>query len=458
MLESVYGSNKIEIHTLIVGSDEAKSRLLLKYDIPNILSVESIYEFYKACDIKLDYSIIDEFKSTQTKVENFLHRVSSDINTIQYIYYSALSYWIKEFENNNIDAVMYLGLEFGSVYDSVIFDVAKYFKKKVYIIEYGLFTGKVFANQLLDYINNDYIKISSKTNNLRLVNKNIFLYNSKDEDPIKRPKNLKDYLKKTPEKYGGYLLIMFISLILGKYKSVHHSFNISWWQYFKNYLYSKKLFRYYQSKSIKFDKSKRYIFYAMHMEPEAGTLARTTFSNQLVIIKSLAQNLPEGWVLYVKEHPHQLTQFNNFYRYYYLSSLHKFKTINYYDEILKLKNVFLLDIHTNSKDIIENSSAVSTINGTVILEAISVKKPVLAFSQATTPFVKETDIFDIKTTSELEEAIGKINNGFIPEYKNIDDVFHSYYYEVNMGEEVNYRNLIESLVCEEGVLGNVIKN
>lgn len=446
LIHSVYKSAEIKIDTLIVSNDTQVERIKKDYDIENILSMQSVNNFYKNQEINLDYTMLKKFINTQLKVEHFLSRVTTDINAIQYIYYHALSYWMDRFKTKKIDSVISLGLEFGSTFDSVIFDVANYYQKKVFIIEYGLFTGKIFANQLFDYNLKEYLPINAISNGLETVKIEDFLYNSKDENPIKKIKSIKDFLKKTPSKYGGYLLVMFVAFVFGKFKDIHHTFSISWWTYFKNYIKIKQTLRHYNKLSISCDSSAKYIFYALHMEPESGTLVRTGFSNQLVIIKSIAQNLPFGWTLYVKEHPHQFSNLNNFYRYYYLSSMDKFKSNSYYDEIVRLKNVKLLDININSKKVIKNALAIATINGTITLESIIDKKPILLFSQGSSPFQKLKDIYYIENSNNIGEALAKIDTGFNPEYNDFNSLIESYFYKVSMDEEVDYKKLIENLL------------
>jgi hypothetical protein len=185
------------------------------------------------------------------------------------------------------------------------------------------------------------------------------------------------------------------------------------------------------------------------MEPEASTIVRTIFSNQLVIIKALAQNLPKGWVLYVKEHPHQFSRLNNFERYFYLSSIEKFKTKRYYEEIVKLPNVKLLDIRTKSKDILKKAQVVSTINGTITLEAITMKKPILLFSQNTTPFQKLKDIFYITNSDDIKKALNKIQNDFEFQYDDLDNLINNYFFEVEFGKSNDYRKLVENSLYQD---------
>ena len=449
LIHSVIKSKTIRIDTLIVGSDSQKSELEKKYKINNILSTESINNFYTESSINLDYAIVEKFRHTQLKVEHFFSRKTSDINSIQYIYYCALSYWYERFNSTTIDAVFSASIEFGSTFDTIVYDVAKYNNKKVIIMEIALNNGINTANQILDYNTKQYLKVNAKENGLKVLDINKFINNSEVVVTKTKSKSFKEFLQRTPEKYGGYLIIMFVSLLMGKYKSIHHSFNTSYWTYFKNYFYTKKLLRYYNSLSVEFDQTKKYIYYSLHMEPEASTIVRTTFANQLVIIKTLSQSLPKGWMLYVKEHPHQFSKLNNFERYYYLSSIEKFKTKRYYDEIVKLPNVKLLSIKQNSQDVIKYSQAIATINGTVAIEAISMQKAILMFSQGSSPLIKTKEIYNVDSLQKCKIVLDRIQAAKKMEYLDFNSTMEDYFYEVSLLKDFDYLKLVENLILKE---------
>jgi hypothetical protein len=449
LFDSILLSNEINIHTIIVSSEKQKDELLLNHNNQNILTVETIQDFYQTCKYNLDYKLIEKYKMTQVKVENWFGRVTTDINAVQYLYANALSYWNNIFLNNQIDAVIYEGHEYGSNFDSIIFDIAKEYNSNVYLIELVLVNGSdLYGFSVFNYLTKEYIYLNKKDFDLNDININDYLYyqiTPKEERII----TFKEYLTQYPEKYGGFVLIMFIATLFGKYKGILHSFKISWFTYFRNYIFSKRLYSYYQSKSVKLDNKKKYVFYALHMEPEAATIARTTFANQLVIIKALSQELPKGWTLYVKEHPHQFFKLNNFERYYFLASIDKFKTKRYYAEIVKLKNVELLDINTSSKEIIKYAQAISTINGTITLEAIVMKKPILLFSQNTTPFMNLKDIFNIANSDDIKEAFDIIKQDRYLEYQDFDKLIDNYFFEAEFGKKNDYKKLIEYLILKD---------
>lgn len=454
MIDSLSTSTKIVIDTLIVSSDLDIINIKKKYNIENIFSFESINNFYIQQNINLDYEIIRAFRETELKVEHFLSRVTTDINSIQILYYTALFYWLDRFKSNNIDAVISSNVEFGSTFDSVIFDVAKYYHKEVYITEVALSNGVIRTNQLFDYIKKEYLPINLSRYGLKGINISDFIFNSKAKGASKSKKNitkhdygfLKNLIINGLSWLGGYLLLTFPLYILGKHNSIHHTFKISWWTYFKNHLYTNKMRKYYNSLCSQFDPSLKFIYLPLHMEPEAATQNRTISSNQLVIIKTIAQNLPEGWILYVKEHPHQYANLNKIDRYYYLSTINKFRTKRYYDDIIKIPNVKFLCLETPSKVVLQQAQATASINGTIILESIMNHKPVLAFSQDTTPFVNINGVFDIRSDSMCQEYLHLIKEGYVPDDINVDEIIENYFYIIEDNEANNFALMVEDLL------------
>jgi len=87
LVESISKSKLLHIDTIAVSSDMQVKEISSKYNIENILSMESVNDFYINQEIDLDYEMVELFRSTQLKVEHFLSRLTTDINSIQYTVY-----------------------------------------------------------------------------------------------------------------------------------------------------------------------------------------------------------------------------------------------------------------------------------------------------------------------------------------------------------------------------------
>jgi hypothetical protein len=112
--------------------------------------------------------------------------------------------------------------------------------------------------------------------------------------------------------------------------------------------------------------SQKFVLYPIHISPEASLLGNTPeLADQLSVIKNISMNLPWGVMLYVKEHPHVLEGHGLDYR--------------FYKSISNLNNVRLLrkELSVNSLIQDDNFIAVVGLNGTVCIDAVIMKKPVI---------------------------------------------------------------------------------
>lgn len=126
--------------------------------------------------------------------------------------------------------------------------------------------------------------------------------------------------------------------------------------------------------SVEPDLTKPYVYLALHFQPERTTCpCGGMFSDQRLVVSLLANTLPEGWVLYVKEHPSQFVKT----RYGYLA-----RSPSFYLDIASHKNVQLIKQGTPQFDLIDCSQAVATITGTSGWEALVRGKPAFVFGEA----------------------------------------------------------------------------
>ena len=154
---------------------------------------------------------------------------------------------------------------------------------------------------------------------------------------------------------------------------------------------------------------------------------KTILESQLVIIKMLSETLPEGWYLYVKEHPAQF-DINNDTSYYHMYDMPLFKTKKFYKKISSMSNVKVIQHSTKSVDLIRGSQAVASIQGTVLLESVLEKKPMLAFSDFT-PCAYMKDVFSIHSYDDCAIAMKTIAEGYTPKYADADNVVEKYVFQ-----------------------------
>ena len=117
----------------------------------------------------------------------------------------------------------------------------------------------------------------------------------------------------------------------------------------------------YLSKEIPNDNSK-YVYHPLHQEIERGLLLGAPFySNQFENIKHIANSLPVGYKLIVKEHPNSKTR--------------GWRSVTEMKKIMNLPNVILIHPLANSDQIVDRSELVISIKGSSGIEAALRNKP-----------------------------------------------------------------------------------
>jgi hypothetical protein len=187
-------------------------------------------------------------------------------------------------------------------------------------------------------------------------------------------------------KFKKYILIIFEILLYFSKKFIRNYLNYKKHQisendlnYFddmptlnSNYYWLKKAISIYpiqkycledHEKKLKIIKKNKFIFYPLHVTPEAGVYDQSELYDQLFLIQKISKKLPADTLLVVKPHP------SNFKEYTDIEDLDWYKSIN------KIYNVVLLSHHVNVLYLIKKSLAVISVSGTACLEANLMKKP-----------------------------------------------------------------------------------
>jgi hypothetical protein len=452
LIKSIYVSKKVNIEFLITEADDAQLvKIKDLYNVKNIITRAEFNDYTAQKVSDIDYKIIEQFKASQLNSEHDQDRWSTDSNLKQYNYFNGLFFWISVFTKNNISAIMLDGFAHGANYDSLALDVAKAYGVSGYVIENHRmrFTKvKMRVRSVLDYNLNKVISLDMYKLGLKLIDidKCTLYVNNTVPNLKKKRKSIKDIVKSFLPPYAYAIAISLIKIMSNKPISMH-SLNSHPSRILKNIYYVRKMRKFYDSVSVEFDESKKYVFYAMHFDPEASTMARACFSNQLSVIKQLSQSLPEDWILYVKEHPDQF-KFDRPGWWYFLLSIHKYRTKDFYKELLNFNNVKLLNHKAQSQNIIKDAQAISTINGTITTEALTFDKPLMLFGHQSTPFGLCKDIFKITSSEQCKKAMEQIKCGFTPDYSDFNEIVEKHFFEMKATVPSDIRLLVDYLVCK----------
>lgn len=113
-----------------------------------------------------------------------------------------------------------------------------------------------------------------------------------------------------------------------------------------------------------YDPSSHFVFFPLHFEPELSLLLLAPFdTDQIGVVRRVAQSLPVGMKLVVKEHPQMVAMRPRWF----------------YKELKKIPNVQLVRPDISSFSIIARASLITVISGSVGWEAALFGKPVITF-------------------------------------------------------------------------------
>ena len=127
-----------------------------------------------------------------------------------------------------------------------------------------------------------------------------------------------------------------------------------------------ELNRFYESIAELPVEGERYIYFAMHYQPEASSnpLGGREYSDQIFAINLLARSVPEDMKVYVKVHPEQLAPL---------------RSKEYYRDIKRIPNVRILKLSCSTYELIKKAFAVSSLTGTACWEAQFFGIPAILF-------------------------------------------------------------------------------
>ena len=145
-----------------------------------------------------------------------------------------------------------------------------------------------------------------------------------------------------------------------------------------------------------------YVLLALHYQPERATVPMGgALGDQTLIADILAKSLPEGWRLYVKEHPWQLQGF---------SRGEMQRSEDFYRRVAALPNTRLMLLSADIAELIGRSRAVATVTGSAGWQAMCLGIPALVFGAA---WYRDCEgAFPIRSTADCRAALESIADGY----------------------------------------------
>lgn len=155
----------------------------------------------------------------------------------------------------------------------------------------------------------------------------------------------------------------------------------------------------------------RYIYFPLHFQPETSTSIKANHFYRLrEAVAFLANGLPSGWSLIVKEHPHQFRRLLKRER-------------GFYAQIAAISNVQLVLHSTENGRLVAGAQAVACVShSSITAHAITTGTPVISLGDS--HFREAPGYFCVKSTADLTFAIRAIENNS-PEIRGDFDNFVS---------------------------------
>ena len=140
-----------------------------------------------------------------------------------------------------------------------------------------------------------------------------------------------------------------------------------------------------------------YIFFPLHFEPEVSIqVFGKSFQNQIEVVRTIALSAPAGTRILVKEHPRSLG----------------FRKLSYYEKLLKIPNVRLVDPFLNSLPIVKSAKMVVVISGSIGLEAAICEIPVMVLGKVPYQILPDTMVRACSNYAKLEHEIKELFDGY----------------------------------------------
>ena len=347
-------------------------------------------------------------------------RYIQDLQLIHDYYINSVCYWYDYLKNNKVEFIMSLH-PFNSSPSYMVMKVANYF-------DIDSFEGVPILN------------INNKRTNLTFIS-------LKDKEFVKRTKTIsyQPYpikIKKTnlaTKIKSSLSRILFANLLVHDFYLIlrkRNSNKIATYNFkflkdindFFNYLVFKFTLLFKSKKIIDF-KEEKFIFFALHLEPEATITGKRRLLGQLSWIEIISRHLPKDILLVVKEHPDTL-RLDSLKMHYLIRNFGYFRSRTFYKKLMSNEKIILIHPNQPSDQLISKSIMTISLRGSVLGEAILKKKNSLLLEphHSILKYVENVIKFSsINNLIKILETLDPISSEI--SYNNSLEVFNTYCYE-----------------------------
>lgn len=147
-----------------------------------------------------------------------------------------------------------------------------------------------------------------------------------------------------------------------------------------------------------------YVYFPLQFQPERTSIPMgLKFADQLSALELVANSLPKGWLIYVKEHPRQFL--DNAVR----GRLGR--SLEFYNSLFDIHpdRVRLIPTNTPSSTLIQHARYVATVGGTAGWEAVRSGIQALVFGA--TWYMHAPGVYRVNSDTECQYALNQIHRG-----------------------------------------------
>lgn len=320
------------------------------------------------------------------------------------LYYTHVRYWQGVLKKFKPDAILLTSMPH-TVYDYVVYCLARLLNIRTIMLETTWLGDRLL---LLEDFKKGCEMLSKEAE--RNINRQFSLSDLSEDfqNYLKLLGITPLFLGQMKSQYSGYkFFVLKLKIVLNSIKDLTIFRKIL--EFLKKRL-GKNIIKEYRSIQIEPDFSKKFVYLPLHFQPERNSSPQGGFYvDQILMVETLSSVLPDGWLIYVKEHPYQWPPRGlNFSDYRYPG---------YYQAMAKIKNVRLIPVETDANHLINAAQAVATIAGTTALEAIFRFKPALVFGYIW--YQDFPGIYKVRDVESCKNALEKIRNGLVHNQQEI---------------------------------------
>lgn len=328
------------------------------------------------------------------------HFDGAPVDERKHIYYTMLAYWDYVLEMTKPDLILY-ALVPHSVYSNILYDLARKrgipsvcFEDTWAALRLLPFDDFWSGNARLKEAVDRYMRVPLSPDDIGPELREFY-------ETSRRLRTPPSYMSDQKKLAAGFGLIRHRIRI-----AVASIMNGTIYRHAQSYVkrsFQKNLRHEYRKFAREPDWNVPFVYFPLSFQPERTTSPQGgIYHDQILAAETIASALPEGWELYVKEHPSQ----------WWLRGKERYSSARYagyYERIAQIPRVRLVPIEISSFDLTERSKTVATITGTAGWEALVRGKSPIVFG---IPWYRDCPgIFQVASEDDCREALVRVAQG-----------------------------------------------